>query len=164
MLYLLHGLSDDHTAWLRYTSIERYAAARGLAVVMPAVDRSLLRQRGARPRLLGLRLRGAPALVATFLRVSQDPAETFVAGLSMGGYGALKHAFTHPERYAAVASLSGVVDIRQLGERLERAEIVDRVFDGAVRAGGRPLRAARQASTRPRRRGSTSAAAPRRTG
>ena len=40
VLYLLHGLSDDHTAWQRYTSIERYAAARGLAVVMPAVDRS----------------------------------------------------------------------------------------------------------------------------
>ena len=29
VLYLLHGLSDDHTAWLRYTSIERYAAAAG---------------------------------------------------------------------------------------------------------------------------------------
>ena len=40
VLYLLHGLSDDHTSWLRYTSIERYAAARGLAVVMPAAGRS----------------------------------------------------------------------------------------------------------------------------
>src|SRR5919112_27654 len=40
LLYLLHGLSDDHTAWLRYTSIERYATAAGLAVVMPAVARS----------------------------------------------------------------------------------------------------------------------------
>ena len=40
MLYLLHGLSDDHTAWLRYTSVERYAAAAGVAVVMPAVGRS----------------------------------------------------------------------------------------------------------------------------
>ena len=40
VLYLLHGLSDDHTAWTRYTSIERYAAAAGLAVVMPAVGRS----------------------------------------------------------------------------------------------------------------------------
>src|SRR5262245_37712214 len=39
-LYLLHGLSDDHTIWLRRTSIERYAAAKNLAVVMPAVARS----------------------------------------------------------------------------------------------------------------------------
>ncbi|NQT87882.1 esterase family protein, partial [bacterium] len=39
-LYLLHGLSDDHTIWQRRTSIERYVADRGLAVVMPAVHRS----------------------------------------------------------------------------------------------------------------------------
>ncbi len=47
VLYLLHGLSDDHSAWSRYTSIERYAAAAGLAVVMPAVGAELLRRRGA---------------------------------------------------------------------------------------------------------------------
>jgi len=39
-LFLLHGLSDDHTIWMRRTSIERYAAAYDLAVVMPAVGRS----------------------------------------------------------------------------------------------------------------------------
>ena len=38
-LYLLHGLSDDHTAWLRRTSIERHVAGLNLAVVMPAVQR-----------------------------------------------------------------------------------------------------------------------------
>src|SRR5215213_11525327 len=36
-LYLLHGHSDDHTAWQRFTSIERYAEGLNLAVVMPAV-------------------------------------------------------------------------------------------------------------------------------
>jgi S-formylglutathione hydrolase FrmB len=40
VLYLLHGLSDDDTTWLRRTSIERYAAPLGLAVVMPQVHRS----------------------------------------------------------------------------------------------------------------------------
>ena len=40
MLWLLHGLSDDHTIWQRRTSIERYVEALNLAVVMPAVDRS----------------------------------------------------------------------------------------------------------------------------
>ena len=39
-LYLLHGLSDDHTIWQRRTSIERYVADLRLAVVMPAVGRS----------------------------------------------------------------------------------------------------------------------------
>jgi S-formylglutathione hydrolase FrmB len=40
VLYLLHGMSDDHTIWLRRTSIERYVSDLGIAVVMPAVARS----------------------------------------------------------------------------------------------------------------------------
>ena len=39
-LYLLHGLSDDHSIWLRRTSIERYASEYGICVVMPAAARS----------------------------------------------------------------------------------------------------------------------------
>ena len=39
-LWLLHGRTDDHSIWLRRTSIERYVAPLGLAVVMPAVHLS----------------------------------------------------------------------------------------------------------------------------
>ena len=39
VLYLLHGLSDDHTIWMRRTSIERYAAQYELIIVMPTVTR-----------------------------------------------------------------------------------------------------------------------------
>lgn len=131
VLYLLHGLSDDHTAWMRYTSIERHAAARGFAVVMPAVDRSFYANEAHGDAYWDFVSEELPQVVGRFFQVSQAPADTFVAGLSMGGYGALKHAFTYPERYAGVASLSGVADIRALGDRLERAEIVTRVFGGA---------------------------------
>jgi pimeloyl-ACP methyl ester carboxylesterase len=58
--------------------------------------------------------------------------DTFVAGLSMGGYGALKLGLTHPDRYAAVASLSGVAKIQGLVTDLPRPEIVDRVFGGEI--------------------------------
>jgi putative tributyrin esterase len=54
--------------------------------------------------------------------------------LSMGGYGGLKLGLSHPERFGAVASLSGVADVRTLGDRLERAELVDRVFGGKFTA------------------------------
>ena len=40
VLYLLHGYSDDHSIWQRRTSVERYAAAHNLAVIMPAVNHS----------------------------------------------------------------------------------------------------------------------------
>ena len=132
VLYLLHGLSDDHSAWLRYTSIERYAAAAGLAVVMPAVGRSFYADEAHGHRYWSFVSDELPRVVGEFFRVSQAPEDTFVAGLSMGGYGALKHVLTHPERYAAAASLSGVADLRQLVERPERAEILHRVFDDAI--------------------------------
>ncbi len=67
-----------------------------------------------------------------FLRVTDRPEETFVAGLSMGGYGALKLALTHPERYAAAASLSGALDLRTLLLHARRPALLDRVFGGTV--------------------------------
>lgn len=135
VLYLLHGLSDDHTAWARYTSIERYAAARGLAVVMPAVDRSFYANEVHGHRYWDWVSEELPRLVGTFFRVSQAPEDTFVAGLSMGGYGALKLAFTHPERYAAAASLSGALDLVRMQDRPDREDVFRRVFDGPVGAG-----------------------------
>ena len=50
VLYLLHGLSDDHTNWQRRTSIERYADPLGLAVVIPAVNRSFYANMAHGPR------------------------------------------------------------------------------------------------------------------
>ena len=129
-LYLLHGLSDDHTAWLRYTSIERYATARGLAVVMPAVHRSFYSDEKHGHAYWQFVSEELPRVVRSFFRVSERPADTFVAGLSMGGYGALKLGLSHPARFGAVASLSGVADVRALGGRLDRAELVERVFGG----------------------------------
>jgi S-formylglutathione hydrolase FrmB len=114
VLYLLHGLSDDDTTWLRRTSIERYAAPLGLAVVMPQVHRSFYTDQaygGAYWTFLSEEL---PDLVHSFFRVSARPEDTFVAGLSMGGYGALKLALTHPDRIAAAASLSGAVNLTGL--------------------------------------------------
>ena len=85
VLYLLHGLSDDHTAWLRYTSIERYAAARGLAVVMPAADRCFYADEAHGHRYWDFVSEELPRVVGQFFRVSQEPADTFVAGSRWAG-------------------------------------------------------------------------------
>ena len=131
LLYLLHGLSDDHTAWLRYTSIERYAAAAGLAVVMPAVGRSFYADEVHGHRYWTFVSEELPRVMRSFFRLSGRPEDTFVAGLSMGGYGAFKLALTHPDRYAAAASLSGAVDVAELAGRPERSELFERAFGGA---------------------------------
>jgi S-formylglutathione hydrolase FrmB len=133
VLYLLHGLSDDHSAWVRYTSVERYATEAGLAVVMPAVGRSFYANEAHGHRYWDFVSEELPTIVADFLAVSTRPEDTFVAGLSMGGYGALKLGLTHPDRYAAAASMSGALDLHSLLAGPDVRRVWHRVFGGQVR-------------------------------
>lgn len=113
-LYLLHGLSDDHTAWQRRTSLERYVASLDLAVVMPAVHRSFYTDMAHGHPYWTFISEELPALAQSFFPLSDMREDNFVAGLSMGGYGAFKLAVSHPERYGAAASLSGALDMVRL--------------------------------------------------
>jgi S-formylglutathione hydrolase FrmB len=110
-LYLLHGHSDDHTAWQRWTSIERYVEGMNLAVIMPAVHLSFYTDMAHGGKYWQFISEEVPALARDLFPLSADRADNYVAGLSMGGYGAFKLALTHPDRFAAAASLSGVVNI-----------------------------------------------------
>lgn len=111
-MYLLHGLSDDQTIWMRRTSIERYAAERGLAVVMPAVTKSWYTDTAYGDNYLTFVAEELPRVCRSFFRGMSDKREdTFVAGLSMGGYGAAKIALTHPETFGGFASLSGCLNL-----------------------------------------------------
>ncbi len=114
VLYLLHGLSDDHTIWQRRTSIERYAEARQIAVVMPAVGRSFYTDMAAGPAYWTYVSEEIPALASALFPLSDQRRDCCVAGLSMGGYGALKLGLRCPGRFAAAASLSGAVDVVRL--------------------------------------------------
>ena len=110
VLYLLHGISDDESTWMRRTSIERYAAAAGLAVVMPGCGRSFYADLLHGPKYWTYLSEELPRVMHSFFRFSTRREDTFVAGLSMGGYGAMKLALRHPERFAAAASFSGALD------------------------------------------------------
>jgi putative tributyrin esterase len=101
VLWLLHGLSDDHTIWQRRTSIERYVDTLPLAVVMPAVHRSWFTDMNLGYRYWTFISEELPAIVRSLFPISERPEDNFVAGLSMGGYGAFKLALRHSERYAA---------------------------------------------------------------
>lgn len=113
-LYLLHGYSDDHTAWLRWTSIERYAAPYNLAVVMPSVHLSFYTDMVHGGKYWQFISQEVPALARALFPLSARREDNFIAGLSMGGYGAFKLALAHPEQFAAAASLSGALDIREI--------------------------------------------------
>lgn len=117
VLYLLHGYSDDHTGWLRRTNIDRYARERNLAVVMPEVQHSFYTDMKYGLRYFTYIADELPRLCRRMFPISARRCDTMVAGLSMGGYGALKCAFSRPEAFGACASLSGAVDMRAMMDR-----------------------------------------------
>lgn len=114
VLYLLHGLSDDGSAWQRYTSIEYLAMAYGLVVVMPSVGRSFYTDLPNGQLYFTYLIEELPQYLSDVFDLNPARADTFIAGNSMGGYGAFKAAFHYPERFAAAASFSGVLSIDHL--------------------------------------------------
>ena len=122
-LWLLHGLSDDHSAWTRYTAIERYAREHRLAVVMPNADRCWYTNTAYGANYFDYITKELPALCRRHLRgMSEAREDNLIAGLSMGGYGALKLALRRPTQYGGCIALSGALDITRKGRPCDLAE------------------------------------------
>lgn len=110
-LYLLHGISDNHTNWMRYSCIERYANENGIAVIMPNVDRSFYTDMKNGRNYYTFINEELVNYTRRIFKLSTKREDTFIAGLSMGGYGAYKIALRNPDKYCAAGSLSGLLDI-----------------------------------------------------
>lgn len=129
VFYLLHGLSDDYTAWTRYTSIERYANEAGIVVILPDAARSFYTDMVHGGPYYSFFTEEFFPYVSSLFSISTRREDTWIGGLSMGGYGAMKLALRNPERFSAVASLSGALHIaRRLGHDPRWNEIADLVF------------------------------------
>ena len=115
-LYLLHGLSDNHSIWLRRTSIERYAQEYGICVIMPAAGRSFYTDMKYGEKYYTYIAKELPEIIRGIFIVSDRREDNFIAGLSMGGYGALKIALRECEHFSAAAGLSSVADIIGLAQ------------------------------------------------
>ncbi|MDF7799755.1 alpha/beta hydrolase family protein [Pontiellaceae bacterium B1224] len=111
VLYLLHGLSGDHTSWCRSSSIERYARDYNLAIILPDAHKSFYCDMKHGSNYWNLFAEELPMLVNRWFNLSNDWKKTFIAGASMGGYGAIKLALGCPGRFSHAATLSGALDI-----------------------------------------------------
>lgn len=138
LLYLLHGLTDDHTMWCRRTSIERYSSKYRTAVIMPNAGRSFYTDMAFGNKYWTFISEELPEIVSSLFHIPSEPSHSFVAGLSMGGYGALKLAFHYPDRFKAAASLSGVVDITDFAscDPLHLGDELARIFGPVESIGG----------------------------
>jgi putative tributyrin esterase len=114
VLYLLHGLSDDGSAWQRYTAIETIANAYGLVVVMPSVGRSFYTDQPNGQNYFSYLMGELPQYLSDVFDLNPKREDTLIAGISMGGYGAMKAALLYPERFYAAASFSGLLSLRIL--------------------------------------------------
>ena len=108
-LYLLHGLSDDHTAWQRRTSIERYVQGTPLIVVMPDSGRGFYTDAVAGPAYETAIVENLRSYVETVFNASASRGARCLSGLSMGGYGAVKLALRRPDLFCSATSLSGAL-------------------------------------------------------
>ncbi len=112
-LYLLHGKTDDAHTWLYRSNIERYALTRGLAVVMPDAGLSNYINMANGKNYFDFISDELPKLMNEMFRLSFRREDTFVGGVSMGGYGALRCALLRSERYAGCIAIGAMCDIEQ---------------------------------------------------
>ena len=126
VLYLLHGATDDYTIWCRRTSIERYVAGKQIAVVMPSAGLSFYSNEINGYRYWDFISNELPTVVKSFFKISDKREDTFVAGISMGSYGAIKLALNYPEKYCKAGVLSGGMYL--LNKDAGASEFVNRIY------------------------------------
>ncbi|HHV13367.1 MAG TPA: hypothetical protein GXX75_24135 [Clostridiales bacterium] len=111
VLYLLHGFGNNNGDWCSYSNVEMFAEERNIAVVMISGENKFYRNVPGGDEFFRFLDEEVPEFITNMFPVSDKPEHTYIAGLSMGGYGALLHGLGKPEKYAAVGAFSGAVKV-----------------------------------------------------
>lgn len=114
VLTLLHGFTNSGDDWVQMTAAPRYAADNGLVLIMPDCGNSFYQNMvhgGAYKTFITEEM---PILLNRMFKLPQRRDQNFIAGLSMGGYGALYLGLSRPDLYAGCASFSGAVDLSMM--------------------------------------------------
>lgn len=117
VVYLLHGYTDDNTAWVQFGEVNRYADAAikdgtipPMIIVMPDADSTFyINSYDGKERYEDFMVKEFIPFIEKTYRVKAEKRYRGVAGLSMGGYGTLILALKHPDLFAAAAPLSAAV-------------------------------------------------------
>ena len=111
VLYLLHGAYGDHSSWMRNSNIERYIQQYCCIAVMASVENSFYQDMAYGNAYYTFMTEELPTFVTNVFPASKKREDTYIAGFSMGGYGAWYLALSKPNQYAKAASMSGALDI-----------------------------------------------------
>ena len=141
-LYLLGGMHGSQNDWVVNTRIRIWAEERNLAVVMPAGENAFYVDQEDSHRRYGEFVgREIVEITRRMFPLSDKREDTFIGGLSMGGFGALRNGLNFPKTFGAVICLSGAVDILsapKVGEDLVLGEAMFGPLEEAVRSDKNP--------------------------
>lgn len=111
VLYLLHGLGSASSSWDKYTAIGRYVRNKKVIAVMPYGGKSFYMNEKYGLNYYDYITKELPGMIEATFPASD---RRFIAGVSMGGYGAFRIALKNPQRYEWAASFSGSLDLKPL--------------------------------------------------
>jgi putative tributyrin esterase len=112
VLYLLHGWSGNYNSWVKQTALMQYAAEYQMIIITPEGGNGWYTDSVtfSSDQYESYLTRELIADVDSRFRTIADRRGRSIAGASMGGYGALKFGFKHPEQFSFAASMSGALD------------------------------------------------------
>lgn len=142
-LYLLHGVFGSDMDWLTGTGIMRYAEEHDLAVVMPAGENAFYLDQPEAHNLYGEFIgRELVGLTRKIFPLSSEKSDTYIGGLSMGGYGAMRNGLKYCDTFGCILALSGAYITKDIAERknetpffLERRDYAERCFGALDKVG-----------------------------
>ena len=110
VLILLHGITGNHRDFISETRIRSWAERRGIAVIMPSGYNAFYLDQPATHNYFG---RFVGQELVEFARrvfpISSRREDTFIGGISMGGYGALRNGFKYAENFGGIIALSSAM-------------------------------------------------------
>lgn len=111
-LYLLHGILGNYTDWVNGTLLQRWAEEKGLAVVMPSGENMFYVDQPKTHALYGEFVgKELPDMMERMFKLSGKREDTYIAGLSMGGYGALRNGMKYADRFSYIGAFSPAVNV-----------------------------------------------------
>lgn len=123
-LYLLHGIFGNYMDWSVGTRIQRYAEENDLVVVMPSGDNAFYLDQPKSNNYYGEFIgRELVELTRKMFPLSRKREDTFIAGLSMGGYGAVRNGLKYHDTFGYIVSLSGALFVDELPGRTNEEEM-----------------------------------------
>ncbi len=128
-IYLLHGMLDDHSCWMRWSMVEEQAEKHRFALVMPSGQNGFYINAVHGLAYYDFINEELPLWAEMNFPLLEGRENRYIAGLSMGGYGAMRHGLANPDRYAAIGAFSGALDILELKNALEAVSTYHNIVD-----------------------------------